>query len=79
MKKEKLVIVSGIKWDADTKEELEGVSTTVTFTLSIDEFNDFYDNEDEDGFEELIADKISDISGFCHDGWGEYRAEDKVA
>jgi len=60
--------VSGISWNADTKEELDGVSTTVKFTIPNDEFEIL----DSDELEELIVDKISDISGFCHDGWDEY-------
>jgi len=61
--------VSGIKWDADTEEELNGVDTLVKFTVS----NDEYSRMDVDELEELIADKISDISGFCHDGWDSYK------
>lgn len=67
---EREIKVYGIKWDTDTKEELDGVPTTVNFSISSEDFNDFY--EDENGLEEFISDKISDISGFCHDGWKGY-------
>ena len=70
----KKITVNGIKWDADTKEELEGVSTTVTFTMPENDFNQFVKFEDEDGLEELISDRISEISGLCHDGWAEYNS-----
>jgi hypothetical protein len=70
------ITVTGIRWDADTAEELEGVSTTVQFSIPTTEFKEFIANEDEEGWEELISDKISDISGFCHDGWEEHTVTD---
>ena len=73
---QKNITVTGIRWDADTKEELEGVSTTVEFTIPTTEFDEFVADEREDDLEELISDKISDISGFCHDGWNEYTVSD---
>lgn len=64
-----IIEVSGIKWDADTEEELNGVDTTVKFAVPVDEYNKM--NTDE--LDEFIADKISDISGFCHYGWDDYK------
>jgi hypothetical protein len=73
---QKTIIVTGIKWDADTKEELEGVSTTQIFTISTQKFKEFVENEDENGLEEFISDKITELSGFCHYGWNEYTVSD---
>lgn len=73
-----MVKIFDIKWDVDEEKDLEFLPKEVYVQIDMD------DDEDED----YISDWISDMFGFCHDGfcvertkksiWSEVRNGDRV-
>jgi hypothetical protein len=58
------VIVSNIKWD-----EADDIESTMELIIPVDTFENSESEDFRDDVEEYIADEISNISGFCHDGF----------
>ena len=55
--------ITNIIFDADSPEELEGVSTELTIEVDTSQF------ENDVELEEYISDEISNQTGFCHAGY----------
>lgn len=51
-----------IRWDADDPADIQGLPTSISFIFSDEDLA-------EDDIESLIADKITEVTGFCHDGF----------
>lgn len=63
------VLVKNIEWDAD---EVDAVNLPKKMKLNIDEAE--LDNpNDDDELSDYISDKISDDTGWCHNGFEFYR------
>lgn len=58
--------VENIDWDTDGEDV--DLPTTLAITLTERDIENIK-NPDEEELEEVISDKLSDITGFCHNGW----------
>lgn len=63
----KKVKVTGIKWDADNMNDVEGIPADMTINIP-----EHINLGDSDELEEFISDELSNQSGFTHDGWSDY-------
>jgi len=64
------VEVFDIKWDTENEGDAEHLPEKINLTISKEHFKDIEIKESIiDMIEEYVADEISNISGFCHDGF----------
>lgn len=65
-KKTRKFFILGIKWDKDDRRTK--LNDQMRIEVTSDEVEDIEDFEE---VEERISDKLSDETGFCHDGWAK--------
>ena len=64
--------VSGIRWRICDAENNSQLKDSLKISIPLSECKTF---EDEDDLEEYLSDEISNITGFCHNGWSEYNID----